>query len=105
MRLAIEAGALEARPVYLPPLLNPIPNTLAVYEGLRLLVQVRLLTDPPDEPFTFARRFVADWCGLSLDGSRAGIEALRAAGVLEKVGEIPCGEHAAWAYAVGEGRR
>jgi hypothetical protein len=105
VRMAIEAGAVDAPPVDLPPLTNPTRTTLAVYKGLRLLVQARLLTDPPGEPFTFARRFAAEWCGVSLDGARAGTEAMRAAGILQEVGEepsVPCPNgHLAWAYVVG----
>ena len=105
VRLAIEAGALQPPPVYLPPLPNPIRTTLKVYEGLRLFVQVRQLTDPQGEPFTFARRFVVEWCGVLPDGAKAGIEVMRAAGILEKVGEVLCPNgHLAWAYVLGTGR-
>jgi hypothetical protein len=105
VRLAIEAGVLEAPPVYLPPLPSPTRVALKVYEGLRLFVQVRELTDPPGESFTFARSFAAEWCDVSPDGARAGTEAMRAAGILQEVGEEPSvacpNGHLAWAYVVG----
>jgi len=39
-----------------------------------------------------------------VDGARAGIELMRATGILEKVGTIPCENgHEAFLYVIGDG--
>ena len=74
---------------------------LRVSSGLRRFVAVRMLTDAPGEPFTFARSFVAEWCGLRREEAYAGIKALRRAKVIVQVGTIPVGKHEANLYVLG----
>lgn len=101
VRLAVEAGALIPPRVTLPPLpANATEYAHAVYSGLRLFVTVRALTDP-GEPFTFTRRFAAEWCGLNYEQANAGTKSLIRAGVLVNVGTVPSGKHHANLYTVG----
>jgi hypothetical protein len=104
VRLAVESGVLIAPIVKLPPLPeNATDYAVRVYSGLRVFVAVRTLTDKPGEPFTFARAFVAEWCGLTREEANAGIKSLVRANVLVKVGTVPVGAHEANLYLVGTG--
>lgn len=62
------------------------PSAVRVARGIGLLVGLRDERWPDDEPFVFARDFARAYCGLTSDQARAGIDALRRAGVIEQVG-------------------
>jgi hypothetical protein len=104
VRLAIEAAVLARPLIELPALPPDAPKHVCrAYEGLWLFVAVRWHTDRPGEPFTFTRVFASEWCGLDHSMMRDSISALRAAGVLVKVGEHPVGAHPAYLYVIGSG--
>ena len=92
-RLAVEVGAVDAPAVAMPPLPADASETLRrVYEDLALFVRVRRLGDAPNEPFTFAKRFVAEWCGgLNEDAAKRALAALVCLGVLVKVDAVAVG--------------
>lgn len=103
IRLLAKIGAVVPHKPPLPPLPDDADaSTIKVYEGLGLLIGLRALTAFPPE-FTFSRSFVMDWCQLAEDAARAGIEALREALIIEKVGETKVGRHPANLYRVGTG--
>jgi hypothetical protein len=101
LRMAADAGCITPLPVILRPLPDEANrNTRLVYEGLRLHLSLRGLTSLPPL-FAFAQSFVAGWCGITIDQARAGIGALRAARIIEKVSETTVNGHPAWLYRVG----
>jgi hypothetical protein len=105
VRLAIKAGVLVHPLIQLPALPDDPPEYVCrAHDRLQLLIAVRLHTDPPGEPFPFARGFASEWCGLNRGEMRAAISALRAAGVLVKVGEQKIGSHVAYLYEIGSVR-
>jgi hypothetical protein len=102
-RLLSEVGAVLPDQVALLPLpTNADNNTAVVYDGLRLFLGLRAGTDLP-EKFPFTRRFVADWCGLSMDAAREGLEGIRKAHIIEKVSETEIGGRKVNIYMVGAG--
>jgi hypothetical protein len=57
---------------------------------VRLLLAVKLLVDDdPTSAFPYTRAFAADWCGVSLDTARYGLEYLVRRGFLVIVGKLP----------------
>jgi hypothetical protein len=86
-KLLSELGAIVPDYRALPSLpADANESTRAVYEGLRLFLGLRVGTVLGEE-FTFTRQFVADWCGISLEAARAGLEAIRAAHIIEETGK------------------
>ena len=98
LRMAVEAGCLVPALNSLPPLAEGAgENTRMVYDGLAGYLAVRRLTRWPFE-FEFTKSFVADWCGITLDAARAGIESIRDRQIIEMVGVAP---NRAYLYRVG----
>jgi hypothetical protein len=104
VRLALEAGVLVPPLVSIPALpLEATEYARRIYDGLRLFVAVRALTDAPGEPFTFARSFAAEWCGVDREQAKSGIKSLVNMGLLVKVGSVPIGRYQANLYVIGSG--
>ena len=79
----LEWGVIGAPPVCIRPLPDDAPLYIApVWEGIRLLLAVRRLTEPDGMVVPLARDFVRDWCG------RDGKEVRRALGWLDRHGWI-----------------
>jgi hypothetical protein len=90
-RLFAEAGVIDLAAVAVPSLPPGAPaHVERVRGGFELLVQVRESRDA-GEPMPFARRFAADWCGVSERQAREGIAELKRLGIIKKVGEHPSG--------------
>ncbi len=76
---------------------------MTCHRGLALLLRIRQLTAQRNEDeFTFARTFASEWCGVTRDQARYGIEGLIRLEVLVKVGEIRItAKRAATLYRLG----
>jgi hypothetical protein len=100
IRLLAAAGAVVPSNPWLPSLpTDADESTITVYDGLVLFLGLRALTAFPPE-FTFSRSFAMDWCQLAEDPARAGIEAIREAKIIEKVGVT---DKRAYLYRIGGG--
>jgi hypothetical protein len=66
VRLLAETGFLDLPPVDLPPLASDAPPSVrAVYDGAKRLVAIQRLLHPHEKAVPLAKRFLADWCGIS----------------------------------------
>lgn len=96
------AGLITPQPVELPHLDQTDDVIRQVLQGLRLLVGLRRLREPEDEPFAFSRRFARDWCQVSEADAYRAIRQLIADGILHQVGSIPTGhQHPMPLYRLG----
>ena len=91
LRLWADAGLIEPVHVELPQIARePSAELLAVAEGFRLLVGLRLLRGD-HKPTPFGYRLVGPWCGLSTRTANRALKRLLELRVIEKVGERPTG--------------
>ena len=70
--------------------------------GILLMLGLRPEEKWGAQAFTFARRFAAAYCGLTLVEARYGIEELHDRGHLVEAGRVPCGPHDAILWQLAE---
>ena len=103
--MLVELGFIPPASVSLPPLPGDAPRTAVVtWQAVEALLQVRCLTAPLTEPFTFSAPWVAAAYGIEEKHVRSGKLWLARHGFLVKVGECPGRGRPADLWIVAAGR-
>lgn len=86
-RMLVDFGLVDCPEIELAPLPpTASANARSFREGLALLLQVRALTEPADEPFPCTKGFMAGWTGLTKWQAERAKVYLLDHGILVKVG-------------------
>lgn len=97
LRLLIETGFATPAVISLLPVPGASSIQRKVYDGLRLLLEARSLSEE-STPFPFTAAFASRWCLVSEEQAKRSIQWLRSVGVLVHVGQTPVGPHRANLY-------
>lgn len=103
-RLEFEAGLLVPTRIAVPIPISASWATRRVADRLALFLGLRDATAGGydlERPFTFAKSFRADYCGVSEKQARDAMRALERAGSIRRVGTVLCGGHEAIKWALG----
>lgn len=101
LRLLVDAGILEVKPIQAPELSLELAKKKAVvktYEGFKYLLAVKKLYDDTQNRTAFSFRFGAAWCGTSSPTLQTAMTQLMAFGFIHLVGKEGRGTRAVNVY-------